>query len=78
MKYFVVFRNCIIFVSQNTNDMKRNSNKKTIVNTENQDLIKIGFQNPFGMLISNDPAIREAVASEAHEILNRIRAKHGK
>lgn len=45
---------------------------KTRLNTTNVKEIEQGFKNPFGMIISNNYEVRQAVASHARSIISKL------
>ena len=47
---------------------------KTQVNNTNAVNIEAAFKNPFGMVISDKPEIRKAVADHAKSIIARLHA----
>ena len=51
---------------------------KTKVNSTNATKIENGFKNPFGMVISNKPEIREAVAAHAKSIIAKLHEERNK
>ena len=51
---------------------------KTKVNSTNATKIENGFKNPSGMVISNKPEIREAVAAHAKSIIAKLHEERNK
>ena len=47
----------------------------TTINSTDAATIAAGFQNPFGMTITNTPEIREAVANHAKSIIAKLHAE---
>lgn len=51
---------------------------KSIVTTTNTTEIKNAFQNKFGMITSNTPEIRDAVASYAKSLVAKLHEERNK
>ena len=48
---------------------------KTAITTTDKNTIAQGFSNPFGMVISNNPEVRKAVADHAKGIIAKLHAE---
>lgn len=51
---------------------------KTIINNTDFKNIELAFKNPFGIIISNNPEVRNAVAKHAKSIIENLHAEKNK